>query len=171
MGIALAGLTLEQKIDILKVGYTQIAAELDHAEKIENQATVGMCTLIVLSAGYLIKYGGAIVRGSGERSLISMAFVVFTALGIWFLLRNADRLRNLAQCLTRIEEVFGFFESKYYFSEFGNTINERTAHPEPTLFPTRALKWGIDESLFVTSPHVCMVLFFGLTASLIFFLQ
>jgi hypothetical protein len=171
MGIALSGLTLEQKIDIFKVGYAQISAELDHAEKIENQVTVGICTLIALFAGYLIKAGGEIVRGSGARSLISTAFIVFTALGIWFLLRNADRLRNLAQCLTRIEEVFGFFDPEYYFSEFGGAIDGRTAHPEPTLFPTRALKWGSDEALFMTSPHVCTVFFFGLTASIVLFFK
>lgn len=163
--LVLRGLTLEQRLDLLKTGYEQIGAELDHAEKLENQATVAICTMIAIGAGFLIKEARASLADPAVGRLVAASFLLLGLLGCRFLMANADRLRNLAQCIVRIEEIFGFFTPGVYFTPHALQGARRTAHIDATLFPVRALDWGQSTQLFVTNPHISCVLFFSFGAS------
>ena len=157
-------LTTGEKIEVLKIAYAQIAAEIKRSEDLEHKATITICTLILLVAGFVLRTPD--VNDAVRLTLAALIFV-FAILGIWFLVKNAQRLRNEVKDILRIEQILGLFEPENFVSKSFVEDRGNQPHDEPTVFTTVGLDWGNKDVFLMTTPHIAALLLTALASALV----
>lgn len=158
-----------EKLSILTVGYNQISSEIRHAENQEHRITIGISSLLLVVAGFIIKLEqkppGPILF------ILSGICVAFSWLAIWFLIQNGRQTILLFKDLIRIEEILGFHKPNTYITDEVISSWQDTPFQESRVFVSDGKSWAKRKLPASTSPHIIAVLMMGLALAVVILLS
>ena len=161
-------LEFEHKIDLLKEAWKYMHDEFNQSSSLENKGTMVLCTLLILVPGFLIK------KDFSPTLSLKISFVIlcisFMSFGLWFLYRNAKRIRVIAKSMIRIEQLLGFYQENVYLSKDDVEILKNIPYSSPTVFLPDYQTWGSNDWLLSFSPHAGAVTLTGIASCSVLFL-
>lgn len=163
------GLSVDQKIKVLEIGYKQFGSELEYAENLEHRVTVIVSSVVVILAGLVVQQ--KIESNPTVTILITSICIGFAILASMFLKTLGRRKQLLYSGLLRIEQIFGLFTPNNFVTEKYVESQQGIPHSESTVFATEGLHSGysgIDEN---TKWHIRAVRFAGVVSAAIILAQ
>jgi hypothetical protein len=156
------GLTPEQKIKVLLELLGQMQSNRKDNEELEHKVAFAVTTLLIGLAAYVVK--GDYVMTTTARGSLAFFSISISLLTIWFLLRNASRIRIQCKLIVRIEQALGLYEENLYISSEQVSKVGNRPYKEATIYPHEAQKYGEGDWALLLTPHILVILFAGVVA-------
>lgn len=160
--------TNEQRIDILKMLYTEIHTIHQEDERKENRVSFSTATIYFAFSAYIFEKS-PLATPIVSRIVFCCFIILIGILATSFLIRNSKRIRLASRLIVRVETALGFY-SKSSFVVPSNVLAgepfNKTDRYFTSLFPKDLNDWGTGDHYHYLRPHILTVILSGSIAIL-----